>query len=141
MKAPTVHVDLNDFAPGTPLLAVVGKVKGKGRYGQQPDSDTMNKTESLFANELRLRQTAGEVLGYVFGAMNFQLAKKCWFRPDFLVVLADHTLEFVDVKGSGPIADDSIVKIKMAARLFPFFGWAQEQRTKSGWKRTVYGGG
>ena len=79
---------------------------------------TMNCMEQDFAAELELRKKAGEIQDYQFEAVKLRLAKNCFYTCDFLVV-ADHLI-FYEVKGFRE--DDAMVKIKVAARLYP---WAE----------------
>lgn len=114
--------------------AMLGKRGGKAR-GQHKAGE-MNGTERAYANLLATRKAAGEVLWYEFEAMKLKLAPGLTFTPDFAVwissagVAQPAYMEFIDVKGSGPIQDDALVKIKMAARLFPMFHFYQEQKLK-----------
>src|SRR5689334_9481004 len=62
--------------------------------------DAMNGTERRYADEfLETRRAAGEVLWWAFQAVKLRLADDTWFCPDFVVVLADGTLEFHEIKG------------------------------------------
>jgi len=98
------------------------------RYGKRHKPGVMNQTETAFASILEQRKALGEVINWEFEAMTFKLAAQCSFTPDFMIWLKDGTMEFVDVKGSGPIDDKSIVKIKAAADKFPMFVFVQEKR-------------
>ena len=91
----------------------------------------MNKTEQRFEqNVLWARKAAGEVLGWKFEPLKLRLADKTFYTPDFLVILADGTIELAEVKGGGGWEDDARVKIKVAAETFPEFLFAayREQR-------------
>lgn len=107
-----------------------------GRRRHEPG--TMNKTEARYASVLEARKLAGEVIWYSFEAVTFRLAKRTSYTPDFLVMLADGTLECHECKGFWE--DDARVKIKVAAEKFPFRfvamrelpkkeggGWASEE--------------
>jgi len=78
----------------------------------------MNKWESLYAERLRIRIAAGEVLLFWFEAAKFRLAEGCWYCPDFLVLLASGEWEVHEVKGFW--RDDAKVKVKVMAETFPF---------------------
>lgn len=56
------------------------------------------------------------------------------YTPDFLIVMKDGTTYVDDVKGSGLDDNASIVRIKCAAELFPFwiFRIAKERRVRDG---------
>lgn len=98
------------------------------KYGKRHKPGVMNQTESLYAEQLYLRKLTGEVIEWWFEAFTFKLADDCRYTPDFAVLLADGTLEFVDTKGGGPIDPKSLVKIKVAAEKFPMFKFVIERR-------------
>ena len=137
------HVTVDEF-----LAMQKRGTKGKSRGTHT--AGTMNKTESAYAAILDIRKVAGEIARYEFEAVTFKLAEGCRFTPDFMVVFPmkfpsnSREFEFIDVKGGGPVEDDALVKIKMAAKLFPEFGWAQEKKQKKrdggGWLRREFGG-
>lgn len=79
----------------------------------------MNKTEARYAQYLEARRAAGEVVWYAYEAFKLRLAERTFYTPDFAVLLASGRLECHEVKG-GHWEDDARVKIKVAARLFPF---------------------
>ena len=79
----------------------------------------MNQTESKYALRLEGKRRAGEIQEYWFDAINLRLGDNCHYRPDFLVLLSDGTVECHEIKG-GFITDDAVVKIKVAAEKFPF---------------------
>ena len=121
------------------------KFKGRGvgrRYGKRHVPGVMNKTEEKFADLLQERKKNGEVIEWLFESVTLKLADGCRFTPDFFVVLADGSIELIDVKGTGPVDDKSIVKIKCAAeRFFEFRFVMEKQQTRKnggGWKRTEY---
>jgi hypothetical protein len=84
----------------------------------------MNKTEAVWAEHLKFAQVNGEVEWFMFEPFKLKLADKTYYSPDFLVMLPDGTLEVHEIKGTSKgkpfIEDDAAVKIKVAARLFPF---------------------
>jgi hypothetical protein len=79
----------------------------------------MNGTERAYALLLEARRRAGQVREYHFAAIALTLAHDCRYTPDFLVVLADDTVELHETKGSH-MRDDALVKLKVCARLYPF---------------------
>lgn len=96
---------------------------------------TMNATEARYALDLRLRSAAGEVLWFAFEGITLRLADDVRYTPDFVVQLADGTLEAHEVKGHWLTA--ARVKIKVAASLFPFRFCAVQAVAKKdggGWK-------
>lgn len=91
----------------------------------------MNGTEKDYALHLQFRQERGEIIAYTFDAVKLRLAENTFYTPDFLVQLADLTLEIHEVKGHWE--DDARCKIKVAAALFPFrFVAATKKRKKDG---------
>lgn len=73
----------------------------------------MNATEQRFADRLRARKDAGEIMDYAFEPETLELSPECVYTPDFKVWAGDD-IEYVEVKGSH-IFEDSIIKIKWAA--------------------------
>jgi len=112
-------------------------VMAKGRPRRTPG--TMNKAEAAYAGTLEVRKAAGELIGYWYEAVTFKLAKDTRYTPDFLVQLADGTLEAHEVKGFWE--DDARVKIKVAASMFPVLFRAMKPRAKKhggGWEEEVF---
>ncbi len=104
---------------------------------------TLNRTEQAYRAHLDAQVHAGLVLDYRFEALKLRLADNTFYSPDFVVQLADRTLEVHEVKGFW--TDDARVKIKVAAALFPWFRFvAVQQRPKNqggGWAVETFGGG
>lgn len=91
----------------------------------------MNKLEAQYAGLLEQRRIIGEVEWFSFDAIKIRLADNTFYTPDFLVMLADGTLEVHEVKGFWE--DDARVKIKVAADKFPFrFIAVMKKSNKSG---------
>lgn len=115
---------------------------GQGRYGKRHKPGEMNQTEKAYSDLLEARKVAGEVEQWYFEAVTFKLAKDCRITPDFVVYLADGTMEFVDTKGGGPVNETSKVKMRCAAEKFPQFAFVMEQRLPKklggGWQRTEF---
>ena len=84
----------------------------------------MNKDEQIYAAHLQRQLNHGLILDFKFEAINLKLAKRTWYRPDFLVVTA-HNFEFHEVKGVW--RDDARVKIKVAAKEFSHFKFVAVQ--------------
>jgi len=92
--------------------------------------EKMNNTEKRYAVQLGLMKRAGQILGWSFEGLNFRLADRTYFKPDFLVVFPDR-FEIHEVKGFW--RDDARVKIKVAAKLYPWFKWVAVQWKKKQW--------
>jgi len=120
-----VHVD-----QWKDLLKAAGKrPKGKARGEHTPGS--MNRTEAEFAaTVLEPRKLVGEIINYEFEAVTLKLAPDCRLTPDFMIEYPDKSLEFIDVKGAGPVQEDSVIKMRLAARLFPRWCFAMERKRK-----------
>lgn len=92
-------------------------IRRSARGRQAPG--TMNKTEAAYANELDVRKRFGLIADWRFEPCRLILAKRTTYAPDFLVLNEDMEIEFHEVKGHWE--DDARVKIKVAARTFPWF--------------------
>lgn len=91
--------------------------RAKGRL----PAGTMNKTEAAYSAHLDQLRMAGEIQWFAFEGIKLRLADNTFLTVDFFVMLKDDTLEAHDVKGSPRIVtDDARVKLKVAARFFPF---------------------
>jgi len=92
----------------------------------------MNKTEAEYAAMLENLRQRGWVAMWKYEAITLKLADNTRYTPDFLVLMADGTLEFHETKG-GFIREDGWLKLKMAAALFPFrFYLCQKAAKKDG---------
>lgn len=98
--------------------AVTGRAR-RPRAGRTYATEGMNRTEARYAEHLNALQQAGRVAAWGYEAVKLRLADRTFYTPDFLVVTADGGLEMHEVKGHWE--DDARVKIKVAARLFPWF--------------------
>lgn len=80
----------------------------------------MNKLEREYAGILERERLAGKILWWKYEAVKFRLTAndKCFYTPDFLVQIADGTMEVHETKGHWE--DDALLKIKFAAEQFPF---------------------
>lgn len=104
---------------------------------------TLNRTEAAYRAHLDGLVRSGAVLDYRFEAVKLRLADNTFYSPDFVVQLADRTLEVHEVKGFW--TDDARVKIKVAAALFPWFRFiavqARAKKDGGGWSVETFGGG
>lgn len=89
----------------------------------------MNGLEKSYAETiLAPRKLAGEIIEWWFEAITLKLADDCRYTPDFLVMLADHSLECHETKGF--MRDDAQIKLKIAAQVFPFKFFLCKKQTK-----------
>lgn len=109
-------------------------IPAKGRAAHTPGR--MNKTEALYADQLDYEKRAGDVLWWAFEPMKLRLADKTYYTVDFLVMIADGTLECREVKGHWE--DDARVKWKVAAEQYPIFRFVAITRVKKKWKEERY---
>lgn len=91
----------------------------------------MNKTETAYALHLEGRRIDRQILAYWFEGISLRLARRTWYRPDFLVRMPDGRLEVHEVKGHW--RDDARVKIKVAAELYPAFRFLAVRRSRRDW--------
>lgn len=93
---------------------------GSRRFGRgvRRVPGTMNKTEAAYAEELRLRELAGEVVWFKYEGVTLRLGPDCRYTPDFLVMLLGGELECHETKGFH--REDAMVKLRVAAEAFPF---------------------
>ena len=100
----------------------------------------MNGTEREHAVVLEAQKRAELILDWRYEAVTLLLAPDCRYTPDFLVVQADGSLAFHETKGFW--REDAKVKIRTAARLFPWFTfYAYQKRPKKdggGWRCEEY---
>lgn len=114
------------------------RLYARGNTSRTPG--TMNKTEARRAEALELRKRAGLLHDYAFEAVKLRLADNTFLTLDFLLIASDGTVELEDVKGrkgdSYYTTEDARVKIKVAARMYPWFRIATVWEDKAGdWKR------
>lgn len=117
------------------------RIRAKARMVPRSLDRGMNQTESAYADVLRCRQLAGEVIRYDYEPEKLRLADMTWYSPDFRVVMADGLIEFHEVKAckaSGDLLceDDARVKWKVASEMHPMYGfrmcgWLAK---RSGWR-------
>lgn len=115
------------------IFTPIGLVPARGRL---PEPD-MNQTEAKYAAKLDLLQKAGAVLWWKFEGLTVKLADDTRYTPDFVVMLADGSIECHETKGF--MRDDAHVKIKVAAAQFPFkFRMFKLDRKTQKWNETEY---
>lgn len=92
----------------------------------------MNQTEKKFSHYLELRRQIGEVAWWTFEGISFKIGERCYYTPDFPVMLSTCELQIFDVKGTQSkqnkagegyetdyTEDDARVKIAACATLYP----------------------
>lgn len=119
------------------------KARHTGNRGRRHKPGEMNKTEERYADVLQDLKKKGEIIEWWFERQTVVLSKdRCRYTADFMVLHTDGSLEMIDVKGGAPVADDSLVKIKMAAEEFWMFQWTMmtelPKKAGGGWERRVF---
>lgn len=79
---------------------------------------TMNKLEADYARHLDILRLAGEVISWHFEALGLRIGNRCFWYPDFMVEVADGSIQLHDTKGH--VKDDALVKARACASKFPF---------------------
>lgn len=105
------------------------KAKGRLKAGE------MNKSEAKFDLVLRAQLQAGEIAWYAFECIKLRLADGTFLEVDFFVMQPSGELWAIDVKG-GWVSDDGILKLRWAAKDFPFRFFTAKQklvRDGGGW--------
>ena len=95
---------------------------------RRPRGSYRSKTEASFAQFEDLQVRAGVLKAWRYESIRLKLAEGVTYIPDFIEVLPDDSVVFVEVKGrkgSGfwtlPV---SRVKVRLAATLFPWWKFA-----------------
>lgn len=106
-------------------------------------ADGPSKTEAAYAREaLEPLKRQGVIRDYWHEPVKFRLADRTYYTPDYMLVLASGIIEFVEVKGrkgAGPwCEEDALVKIKVAAAMYPFVFRMVWPAKGGGWDRKEY---
>ena len=123
------------FQPGNLKKRPIVRARPRQTPGQ------MNKTEARYAAEvLDPLKRVGKIVQWQFEPLNFRLAKKTFYRPDFVVIRTNGTLRVVEVKGYWE--DDARVKIKVAAEMYWWAEWVAvtvvPKKDGGGWKTELF---
>ena len=119
--------------PDSPCQGVTSRTyhKPEPTRNFRQSSPEPNKTEQRYADHLWQRMIAGEVIYYRFGAIHLRLARRTFYKPDFIVVTPDE-IQIHEVKGHQE--DDARVKIKSAAYEYFYFRFYQVTLENGQWK-------
>jgi hypothetical protein len=101
---------------------------------QRHKQGEMNGMELEFHQMLELRRLAGEFTHVYFEQITLKLAPDLRYTPDFAVYDAQGLLSFYETKGF--FRDDSRVKIKMAAEIFPMHSFYLARKVRGAWDYT-----
>ena len=111
---------------------------GKAVARQARDLQQMNSLERIYAGHLEGLLHKGLILAWEYEPIRLRLAEKTFYTPDFLVIGKEGQVAFEEVKGYWE--EDARVKIKVAARLYPWFYFAAVTRENRQWKWEYFGG-
>lgn len=116
--------------------------------GRAPWTPKMNGTERAYDAYLRTQYAAGEILWWHFEPIMIRLGPDCHFKPDFLILYADHHLELHDTKGTqrrkvGDKAyysrDTGSIKARVVAMHFPIPIYFLFSTGDGGWGKKGFG--
>ncbi len=114
----------------------------RGGRGLRMKPGQMNRTEKERAVELEAMRERGEILGWWFQPTRLRLAEdNAWYTIDFMVMHCDGLIEMEEIKGHWEEA--ALVRIKVAASLYPFSFVALTRQTKragGGWDKRLFKG-
>lgn len=116
----------------------------KARARAKPAPGALNTVEEAWARRLKRLELAGEVLWWRAKPGSLRLAHQSFYLPDFVVVLADMTIRYDEVKGTGSwqLDDEGRTKWKVAGELWPMFVFqgasARRKKDGGGWDVEVY---
>lgn len=139
--APPAHQSFEGCAP-------VAHPMAKARI----NPEKMNGEESAYAVTLMEERACSRVIDWRFQPFKLNLAPATTYTPDFLVILDDHSMEFVEVKAwwkpskkalredpnaKGKVGwqEDARAKTKIAASMFPWFKFVATWRRDGVWER------
>ena len=113
-------------------------MRRKGVRQRKPKGG-MNKTEQAYADLLEGRKLAGEILGWRYEPYKLRLADNTYYTPDFMLQLPSGEIQLHETKackadGTLLAEDDAMVKIKVAAELYPEFQFCLVGKHRSVWK-------
>lgn len=100
-------------------------------HGRVAQPKGMNKLEAAWSLELRVRAQQGKIAWWRYESITLKLGHDCRYCCDFAVLLDTGEMVFYECKGF--MRDDALVKLKVAARDFPF-SLILVTRDKGGWK-------
>lgn len=120
---------IEEYAPGRFRV----RVKCDANETAKPEvkaSPYRSKLEASFAQHLDALQHGGAIKAWRYEPMRLILAPKTSYCPDFLVEQADGSIVLIEVKGYW--REDAKIKIKVAARMFPWWDFYVYSRPKGG---------
>lgn len=101
---------------------------------RRPKGQRMNALESAYAERLEAMRAAGLIRSWEFNAIRLRIAdgeKTAFYRPDFLVHMADGSAECHETKGYERPA--ALLRLKIAAGKYRMFRFLLVKRLKGQW--------
>lgn len=108
--------------------AVLAGIKVSIKQKPSADESNLNKLESAWLAVIRADITLAWIGVH---AMTFKIGDDCRYTPDFMALNIDGELIAYETKGF--MRDDARVKLKVAARMFPFVGFVLVERKAGAW--------
>lgn len=112
----------------------IDRLKALGRK----KTGSMNKTERAYSQYLQQLQHIGQIDWFKYESVKLRLADNTFYTVDFMVMKSNGELEAHEVKG-GYIFDDAMVKVKVAADLFPWPFFIVKKANGGRWEITKVG--
>lgn len=121
-----------------------GKARlARGRTAGASHDQDMNQTERAYSLHLEERRVKGEIVWWAFHAFRIPLGDRSWYTPDFVVQMADHTIEVHEVKGWAT-EQHALLQIKWATQVWPIFTFRsftkRAKKDGGGWTERTFGG-
>lgn len=114
----------------------------KPRRIRQSTKPPLNKLEQEWFDNARHHMFHDSIV--IPQSVKFKLANGVWFLPDFFVIIGgfdsqDITPRAIEIKGPQTLQDDAVVKLKVAAKAYPWISWSLEWKENGQWqKQTIY---
>lgn len=131
---------------GTEAAKVAAAPSAVPLYAKASANDPLpgaNKTERAYALHLVSLVAERRIARWWWAPGSIRLAQSLHWQPDFLVQYPDGVLEYVDVKGAKGanyyVTEDSWVKIKTTADMYPYRVAIAWMPRGEAWKREVVG--
>lgn len=95
-------------------------IKAKAKQKPSLPTGIDSKYELEYLRILEDRKYMGHIHDFALKPGSWRIGDNSHYQPDFLVIAADGTVEYHEVKGRTRYAKASLTKIKAAARLYPW---------------------
>jgi hypothetical protein len=116
-----------------------GKPLDSASAKAEKPSDNMNKTERLYAWNLENDLKAGFITAWFRENISMVVIDtpqgKVRYRPDFMIVHLDGSIEFIEIKGF--LRDDSRKTFLAAVAKYTFWKFTMLRRHKGAWERVM----